>query len=324
VHVVSAWYEVALEQINSESKRTTGFALKTIFVLVVADLLVLCSGHRISAEEEKTSSVTTGLVSGVENAFYRSYVRMASHGSAGQKAALGWYTKGRQNYEKGDNKLAIVQFSNALEFDQKCMGAYAERAAAYVEMEDYKKSIEDYTHAIEQAPQEPRLHERRALVFLAMHRPEEALKDLSFCINADPKDHDSYFLRAKVNIELQKYERAVDDLSKALALRPTNSMYLETRSKALAKSGQYERAIADLNALIKVDDTDEDFYLQRADCYMRLSKTQKALSDYSECIKLSPGTAGAVYSLRAAAYDKLGLKAEAEADRSKANKKYAK
>jgi tetratricopeptide (TPR) repeat protein len=62
-------------------------------------------------------------------------------------------------------------------------------------------------------------------------------------------------------------------------------------------------------------------YSRRADVYASLHQYQRAVDDYSYAIKINDGRFDdfdSLYTLRARAYDKLGKKDLAEADRKKA------
>lgn len=127
---------------------------------------------------------------------------------------------------------------------------------------------------------------------------------------------------------LGDYPAAIDDLTRAMAIDPTSKnatrtnlaldeIYM-TRARCYVKIGKDKDAIEDYTAVIKMEPDSEEAYKYRGDCYARTGDSDKAIADYSNAIKYDIESPGSSYYARSLVFDKLGRKAEAEADRKKA------
>ena len=114
-----------------------------------------------------------------------------------------------------------------------------------------------------------------------------------------------------------EYEKALAIYRKMLKNRYEDSLVLREVT-CLRGMGKPDEALKVLNALITHNKADDIGYLNRARLYESMGKHAQAIRDYSTAIDLSPSTT--YLKERAAVYDKIGRKDQAERDRKEAER----
>lgn len=197
------------------------------------------------------------------------------------------------------------------------------------------------------------VHVLRSMIFSNQGKYDAAYDDLAKAIALDPKDSDARLVRAELARRRRKFEQTVEDCTHVIRHAPTNYRAYDLRSKAYEMMRQPDRAIEDLSKMIvqsrggpegyllraqlysrlekwdkaiadygavsKTLPQDEAILVLRGNCYMKVGKFQSAIDDYTSAIALD--ARAMVYSLRAAAYEKLGKSDLAKQDRESATRR---
>lgn len=162
--------------------------------------------------------------------------------------------------------------------------AYLVRGLSYWRLEDSLHASCDLEKAFILAPNlaTPEMLRILAECFAEENKNEKAIKALTAAINFGNPTGLLYLRRAQAYSQAKNYEAAFQDAQKVVALNPHKRWALELRGHLGMSAGKYALAAR----------------------------------DFTECIKLSPEE-GKLYANRANAYDALGKKSEALADRKK-------
>lgn len=153
------------------------------------------------------------------------------------------YLRGQAYQMLGRGKLAVEDFTTALEKKGKFVEALFKRAETYRQLSRYNEALEDYTRFIELNPQFVHVYASRGEVFLQQKLYREAVQDLDRAIKANPKYGANYILRGRAYMGWNKYGRARDNFEKALELgakSPDIPLYL---GQCLTELGEYQRAL---------------------------------------------------------------------------------
>lgn len=161
---------------------------------------------------------------------------------------------------------------------------YMVRGLSYWRLEDSAHASSDLEKAFSLAPNlaTPEMLRILAECFAEENKNEKAIKALTTAINMGNPTGLLYLRRAQAYSQAKNYEAAFKDAQKVVALNPHQRWALELRGHLGMSAGKYALAAR----------------------------------DFTECIKLSPEE-GKLYANRANAYDALGKKSEALADRKK-------
>lgn len=145
-----------------------------------------------------------------------------------------------------------------------------------------------------------------------------ALGACAEAIRLDPKNADAYYCRATMYRDKGERDKALADIDEAIRLKGDNAQYYAMRGLLYGDKDMYEKGLADLNKQIELegDAATHYDYDRRGDFYFELGKFEEAVKDFSKAIELKPDYSY-YYADRARAYDKLGKKDLADADRLK-------
>lgn len=133
----------------------------------------------------------------------------------------------------------------------------------------------------------------------------------------------AYGQRAWAYYELEKYDEAIADFSKVIEMKPNGASGYSSRGFIYTQRRKdYENAIKDFNKVIEIATNvfaKAQAFNSRGDVYFKKEEYDKAIADFTQAILLDPKD-HFFYSDRAQAYEKIGRKDLAEADRKKADK----
>lgn len=192
---------------------------------------------------------------------------------------------------------------------------YLLRAQQYNLLKQYDKALADFNKAVELAPSDARARMDRANLYMEMKNIPLALKDCNEIIVQQPKEIPFYELRAKIFEANKQPDRALFDLSKIIALSKTDPPAYLRRGQLYDRLGDYPKAIADYTVAADLNPSDDEAFRLRGGSYFKLGQYPQAINDYTEAISRNPHGNIQAYSLRAAAYDKVGKSDLAAKDR---------
>lgn len=167
------------------------------------------------------------------------------------------------------------------------------RSESCLNLNEYKQSLADMNEAIRLRTVVPmNRYLRRANIETALEMHREAAKDFAIVINRkiDKKDGIS---------------------------TTTDDLYYR-KASCLFKCGDYRKAKADYDAILKMDPDSEEAFKLRGDCHVALGEFQLAIKDYTKAIENDTESPETSYFARSVAYEKLGNKAQAAADKKRA------
>lgn len=121
-----------------------------------------------------------------------------------------------------------------------------------------------------------------------------------------------YASRGTAYFFIGDYERAVRDFEKVIENDPMMPSAYSAIGTALFAGGNPEQALQFIDASIMLDPNNMEAFYSRGAINMALGNFDQAVNDYGILIQVRPFADA--YRARAAAFEKLGKKAEAEAD----------
>lgn len=166
----------------------------------------------------------------------------------------------------------------------------------------------------------------RGQASLDLEQRDLALRDLNRALEIDSRNWHDFDVRARIRYELNDIDGAIADATKAAQLAPREDSIYRFRSKMHSLQKNDAKALADLTTAIAVHQGpgEEGNYRLRADIYVRMKKYDMAIKDYTTAIDAvnkrddKPDLLERYYSSRADAYEKIGKKVLAAADRKRA------
>lgn len=249
----------------------------------------------------------------------------------------------KENYE-----AALKDYNKYIELNPQDPSGYSSRAFVYsnlgkedlaeadrekeseLELEQPKesKTTEYYTAEINKDPSNPWIYLARSKTYESDYNL--AVADCNKAISLDENVSEFYEQRGQQNYfwaefgrDSSKYDATIQDYSRVIEFAkkvfdPNLSNLHWRRADSYFAIGKYQEAIADYSVSIERRGYPlEYFYFRRGESYFKLNLLDKAIADYTAAIKQDNDYAKA-YTSRAQAYEALGKKALAAADRKKA------
>lgn len=252
-----------------------------------------------------------------------------------KEKALAYSDRGRYyTAVKGDDNLAIQDFSRAIELNPKDSWNHIHRGQSYWGLERKDLAIRDYNKAIEIDPGNESAYNLRGYLFLrdkpelavadfskaielhqdesslfyfpraeaytSLHKYDLAIRDYSKMLELDPDGIYIYNIRASLYAEIGRHDLALKDYSKTIELKPQQRAYMD-RARYFAKYGKHDFAIKDFNRAIQLKPEFES-YVERGFSYFKLGRNNLALKDYNKAIVLNYKYPAKVYYNRAMLY----------------------
>ena len=213
----------------------------------------------------------------------------------------------------GEYNRAIIDYTKAIEIDNKYTEAYNNRGISYRNLGKYKKSIVDYNKAIELNSNMPDIYSNRGLAYNDLGEYSKAIDDYNKAIDLDAMYTIAYLNRGVTYSNLKDCDKAIIDYNKAIEIDPDFKEVYRNRGNLYRNLKDFDKAINDLDKAIEIDPNFRDAYFNRALVCQDLREYKKAINYYTKVIEIDPDFKDA-YLNRGVSYKNLGKNKEAISD----------
>jgi tetratricopeptide (TPR) repeat protein len=220
---------------------------------------------------------------------------------------------GIKSYEKGDNKQAVAELSEALRLQPGNAKALLYRGKAHRGLKDWDRSIADFsdlikaadlTRALEIDPKGPDSYDSYLISGVIRRQKKDftgALAAYDRAITLDPKRPRGYLDRGALSYAEGDHERAIRDYSTAIELRPREASSFSSRAACYYALRKFDLAVADYTAAIDLDPKNADFYQSRGWAHYDRKAYDETIADATRAIQLNAKDAWS-WALRGNAY----------------------
>ncbi len=199
-------------------------------------------------------------------------------------------------------RLAIREFSAALERNPRFADAYRGRARAYLRAQLGDSAVADWKQAIELAPHDYRTYRERAEMYVDRGEFDKAVNDLNMVLSivAGPYSRESERIRGEAFkargdalLRLDRFDEAKADHRKAAAALGTESLSMIAHSWAergtmKAREEDHETAISLFGYAIDLNESLTRAYAGRASSLYALGRYEAALADCDVLVERNP------------------------------------
>lgn len=185
-------------------------------------------------------------------------------------SAQSYLLRGEEYLTRGDNALAVSDFTEALKLEPNNAAAFGRRGMAHYYGEDKSKAVEDFSKAIELGA---------------------------------PNIETYLLLRGNTFAQRERFDLALADLDRVVALLPDRYLAYAERGRLYLKTGRYDRAAADFSRAIELEPADHRFYNSRGEALYRKGDPAGAIKDFEEAIRKNNGFLIAHYNLACVLFD---------------------
>ncbi|PZM84402.1 MAG: hypothetical protein DKT66_07140 [Candidatus Melainabacteria bacterium] len=193
-----------------------------------------------------------------------------------------------------------------------------QNAVPLIDQKKYKEALVYMNSAVNRYKNVEILLKRRD-VLVELRRFDDALKDCETAVALSPDTADVYWARAYIYHLLRHRDLALADISKALSINQKFPPAYNLRAWTNASFRKMDTTIEDCNKALTLNSSFYPAWDTRGICNYILGNNQKAIEDLTKSAQLADDPGGALFH-RAMVYERLGKKAEAEADRLEAKR----
>lgn len=188
-----------------------------------------------------------------------------------------YLSKGVNLESKNKNKEAVKVYSSGIKPGTTNSCAFEYRGNAYKSLGDFKLAVGDFTKAINLSPTERRFYLGRAACYEHMNSSALALKDLDTATYIDPRSILSPRAKAIYLQKLKRYEKAIQTYSHILKYHPALADIYVRRGDCYSKTKQYKLALKDYLRGLNLDMSEsKSIYTRIANVYEKLGNHEKA------------------------------------------------
>ncbi len=251
--------------------------------------------------------------------FLMMFVQLVSCGSDPGKHVLSpelqsYMDKGNSYMKAGNYFEAEKMFSEVIAGDSLAIEALYNRGMVYLSTGRPKLAVQDYSRILLTDSTNADVYNSMGLAFNDLGMNDYAIVDYNKAIELDNNFSIAYLNRGITYIDMRRFDMASADLNKAESLDPGNPSIAYQKGILLYKTSDYGNSLKEFNKATAKGFSHPLLFQLRGNCYFRLGMMEKAVGDYTASLNLAPGNAEVVNN-RAVAWDKLGNKEKAEADR---------
>lgn len=209
-----------------------------------------------------------------------------------------YFDRGEQNLKDNNFKVAISNYSKAIELNHKYYEAYRQRALAKDKIGDFSSAQQDYEkymmllEEINQKQYKAIYSTIEKLVnegYKKLNNNEytEALDDFYKIIETYPHYPDGYIARADTYFALNNYKLALKDYKMALDLGNKTLMLYLKLADTNYELADYENAIQYYNSVLNLNSNYEKAYYKLVGAYIFIEDFEKAYNNLSKYIESS-------------------------------------
>lgn len=230
-----------------------------------------------------------------------------------------WILTANIRTKQKDYAQAIRALDAAIKLDSKNANLYFERARLKKTALMAQEGIADCDRAIMRDGTIAVYYRVRSELCSQLGRFEEALVDADKSISLDPYEAANYSAKADVLNLTKRYAECVKVCAAGLKIEPNSTSLLISRGEAYEKLGKKELALKDYQLASSGQNLSFRNLVRKGTLESELGKNEDAIKTYTAAIKKAKSTAKSrAYIERAAIYERIGKKLEAQADQKKA------
>jgi tetratricopeptide (TPR) repeat protein len=215
-------------------------------------------------------------------------------------------------FYKGNTLLKLKRYEEALEMFESASrinpdhpGLWTNTGFALVKLEHLRQALEAFERSISLNPVQKNAWEGKEAVLVLVLKYEEKLKELERSLEMNPEDAGIWFEKGKLHLKLGELEKSREAFEKALEEKPDNAEAWYLRGKVLFETGSEKEALHAFEMAIRKKPDFSEAWYDKGRVFWKLG---------------NPKGAENAFKIAADLWESKGLKANAEASRTKIKK----
>nr|XP_009485359.1 PREDICTED: uncharacterized protein LOC104034168 [Pelecanus crispus] len=189
--------------------------------------------------------------------------------------------------KQGDNTLAIIHYSSAIQCSPTDDDIYFRRAELYFEENQLLLAMDDYSKCFQYNPKRTDALMKHGIHFFDCSDLTTAIQDFAAVIKEDPSNAQARLYRGRAYAKQQQYRDAIQDLAAAVHLDPSCWLAFYYRGCILRQIDP-KRAVQDFSVSVLINDSQENFcsFLHRGIVYSEQCQWSLAICDFESVLAL--------------------------------------
>ena len=209
-------------------------------------------------------------------------------------------------------------WSNAINIDpDNCYTGYINRGIVYQKRGQNDLALSDFSKSIIINPSNSTAYLDRGAIYSDLGKDTAALMDFDLSIKLDPNNSEVYYDKGRILAKFGKDSLAIFNYDKALELNPHHALAYMNRGVVNYNRQQVDLALIDYNKAIETNPDLDIPYYNRGIIYYNKAQYNLALADFTKAIALN-ATVPQYWQYNSLTEKLLGKKTEAVADSIKA------
>ena len=190
---------------------------------------------------------------------------------------VAWHQLGKQYFELGMFKEALVAYDYAVLIDDSFIGGYLEKAKTLEELKRYEEAIENYLVTLELDDPTAYAYVRIGECYEQLGNPHTAISFYKKAVHEDPLLDRGWILLTNACYNQENYQKALYYINKALQIDEANVLYWRRYGDINLKLNFYEEAVSAFNNCLKLGDKEIEIYVALADILLFLGEFNESL-----------------------------------------------
>jgi len=288
------------DPVEALSARLAGVSLKwelELGVLIAQALGFLQDprSHRILAKRRNQAGPSSAFWRRTAAAFARIPLPSSYFGSGPEapRNAAGYLARGQLHAAKKNYRLAVVDFTHALEREPSVL-ALQLRGLAHIQLGQFAKALDDFEKANLISPRNPALLVYRGEARRHLHDLDGAIADYTRAIAENPRLASAYFQRGIAWRLKGQLDKAVEDYERAMSEDPQLAVDVHNSLGTIKSDrGDHRGAMKDFNRCLQLDAQYYLAYANRGAARHALKDHAGAIEDYTRALRINPAHAEA-------------------------------
>lgn len=201
--------------------------------------------------------------------------------------ASGWFDRGVERLNAGDDKGAIAALDRAIAIEPHHSRAWSNRGKALLNLERLDDALEAFNSAIEIQPEDGLAWSNRGDVLFDLDRVDEAIASWDKALEINPDDAETHYNKGlALGVKLGRWEPALLSLEKALEINPNDAQSWFYRGIALAALERLEEALASWEKTTELKRDFRDAWINKGVVLQKLGRYTEAIEANNQAIGL--------------------------------------
>ena len=201
----------------------------------------------------------------------------------------GYINRGIVYQKRGQNDLALSDFSKSIIINPGNSTAYLDRGAIYSDLGKDTAALMDFDLSIKLDPNNSEVYYDKGRILAKLGKDSMAIINYDKALQLNPHYALAYMNRGVVNYNRQQVDLALIDYNKAIETNPDLDIPYYNRGIIYYNKAQYNLALADFTKAIALNATVPQYWQYNSLTEKVLGKNTEALADSIKAVQLTTG-----------------------------------